>query len=628
MLVTGIRLENVRVFEGEHFIPIDPGLTVLIGRNNAGKSTVLRAPFLLNLRGEQPLPASSFQRADESSMAIAVQISVSPEECLARFGFDVKAIRRIQTSGVGGGRNLAKSPPFVDWEKRPLIEFGLRWNGGDRKATMRFAAGHLSGDYFEFRGDRTAITRIDGATQKTNADLDALAPALSHSLGDDHRSVVGPTLAFWEHHRFAKVTGWINDPRRRICDMDEDRLQQALTFLKMKHYAEFERISDALRDALPEFSRLDFLDSFDADDKALTYRPGFVAVGGSNQPLARESVGGGAWAFLCVLTVARAAKATGARVLFLDEPHLYMHPGLERRLLDELLDKGLWDGEPLQIVAATHSPTFVNAAIEHGTLNVLDWKDGRRKSARAETIRWDDDNARRLGELVSDPGDILYADRIVFVEGPSDIAALRILARERCKLKCSIRYVPLRETDAVAPDIARFFSIVVQAGGAGAHTRAVLLLDGDKRAQLENKWDKAGPDDPRETSGLLVRWSNPRGNDLESVFCDEAFLVAYYASLGVPEETSRPLVKVAITRVAFPAVAKASKGCVAIRSLHAQLLGEADGGLTKADDLEALMRFYVGTIGSVIAKNVEAGMKPIENALLSLDRAQLRTKTS
>ena len=44
VLVTGIRLTNLRVFEGEHFFPVAEGLTVLMGRNNSGKSTVLRAP--------------------------------------------------------------------------------------------------------------------------------------------------------------------------------------------------------------------------------------------------------------------------------------------------------------------------------------------------------------------------------------------------------------------------------------------------------------------------------------------------------------------------------------------------------------------------------------------------------
>jgi len=421
-----------------------------------------------------------------------------------------------------------------------------------------------------------------------------------------------------------RVTGWIPRTPRRLRDTTEEELLETLTFLRMKHAGEFDHISRGLTKALPELGKLDFIDG----GGDYNYRPAFLGGAGSDRLLARESVGSGAWAYLCILTAARAAKATGARILFLDEPHLYMHPGLERLLLDELLDPTLWDNEPLQIVAATHSPTFVNYAVERGTLNVLDWKDKARTSAHVQTIRHGDANARRLADLVADPGDIMYAERVVFVEGPSDIAALRILGRERCNVRRSVRFVPLRETDAVAPDIAKFFSVVVQAGGAGTQTKALLLLDGDKKAPLEKKWDKLDASaDPRETPGLEVVWSNPLGNDLESVFCDEAFLVAYFVSRDVPDTVSRPIVQAKIAKLAFPATTKDAKGCVAIRSLHAELLGAKDTSLNKADDLEALMRFYVGAVGTVVAKDVEAAMKLIEDALTRLGDIGAPAKT-
>jgi predicted ATP-dependent endonuclease of OLD family len=87
-----------------------------------------------------------------------------------------------------------------------------------------------------------------------------------------------------------------------------------------------------------------------------------------------------------MLTAARAAKATGARTLILDEPHLYLHPGLERRLIRELTRPDYWHGAPLQLIVATHSPAFVDAAWADGQLYALDWTDRDHTAVSARDV--------------------------------------------------------------------------------------------------------------------------------------------------------------------------------------------------------------------------------------------------
>ena len=621
MLVTGIRLENVRVFEGDHLIPIDKRLTVLIGRNNAGKSTVLRAAFLL-VRDKDVaarIPKEAFWRAGAESVAVGLRLDLTTQQCAAALGGDL-SLDEITAEEPRTGRKLAvmRMPGFRQWPAQPRIELGHRWLPS-ATPTLRLGA-RDSSQFIELHRSGRGVVMHNNMAMHTDLSIGRFPNAAKAAPADESFGDAGPLVAYWEHHCVKGSTDWIVQTGRRLRDTDEPRLQEVLTFLRMKHSREFEHVSRAVRAAFPEFGGLDFID---VKSSGFDYRPGFVTAVGGGDPLAREHVGSGAWAYLCILTAARAAKATGARILFLDEPHLYMHPGLERLLLDELLDPALWDGEPLQIVAATHSPTFVNHAVEHGTLNILDWKDESRRSAHVQTIRHDDDNARRLEHLLAEPGDILYAERVIFVEGPSDVAALRILARKRCEVRRSIRFVPLRQTDAVAPDIAKFFSVVVQAGGAGAHTKAILLLDGDKKATLEKAWDKlSGTDDPRKIPGLDVVWSNPLGNDLESLFCDLAFLVAYFVHRGIDEAIARHEIKDALARIA-PSGSRLEKGCTAIRDLHAKLLGENDASESKADDLENLVRFYLANIDDVVTATVRVALKPIEDALRKLDGQQL-----
>jgi AAA domain, putative AbiEii toxin, Type IV TA system len=446
------------------------------------------------------------------------------------------------------------------------------------------------------------------------ADRSWFEPAMSKAFHDP-TSILHPDLfAYWEHHRVDNATTWFEQHTRRVIDTAENRLVESLTFLRMKHSKEFERISEAIRRAFPEFGGLDFQDT---QRSGFAYRPGFIASGGGNVPLARESVGSGAWTYLCVLTAARAAKATGARVLLLDEPHLYLHPGLERLLIDELLDRATWDDKPLQIVAATHSPAFVNAAAQRGTLHVLDWGDGQRRHVLVRRVASKEDSRNLFDHLVSHPSDLLYADRLVFVEGPSDEVALRLLGRSRCNVGAHVRFVPLRETDALKSDVARYFSVIVQSHGIGFQTKGLLLLDGDKRRACEAAWDKLDATlDPRKVAGLQVVWVGEQGNDLESVFCDEAFLVAYFSGRGIPEMQSRPAIQRALGHVKYPATRKDEKGCVAVDQVHEEL--EQAGGAPKADYLEDLVHFYVATANEAASAAVRGRLRSVEEALGSM----------
>jgi hypothetical protein len=610
--LTGIRLTDVRVFNGEHVVPIAPGLTVIMGRNNSGKSTILRAPFLFVGGNRETPPVASYRRRNGSPFDVGLQFRIPPEEFPEIAGFEPRRLHDVQVTLKGNrSAKLDELGPFTSWDVNPALEVGWRNPGGGTGA-MRVSRmlGSDRQSVLEISNADASRCRIDNEWVQTTAPREWFAGSFA-TLGN--AALPFRTLAHWEHHRVEAVSSWIDQPTRRVVDTDEKRLQETLTFLRMKCSPEFERISEALRRALPEFTGLDFID---AEGSGFNYRPGFVTSHVGGEPLARENIGSGAWTYLCVLTAARAAKATGARVLFLDEPHLYMHPGLERALLDELLDPDKWDGEPLQIVAATHSPSFVNAAVEGGVLNVLDWQNEARTEVVVRRISANAGDASIFTALTSEPGDLLYADRLVFVEGPSDVVALRLLAKERCHVRSSLRFVPLRETDAIGPDVARYFAVVVRAHGTGFQVRGLVILDGDKQARLEAAWDKLDADrDPRKVEGLAVVWSDKRGNDIESLFCEEAFLVSYFERRGVPSATSEPVVRAALAGLKFPADRKNEKGCSAIRGLHAALLGAKDDGVTKADDLENLVRFYLGTVEQATTHAVRARLAPLEDAL-------------
>ncbi|RYD82069.1 MAG: hypothetical protein EOP84_10020 [Verrucomicrobiaceae bacterium] len=631
MQLSNIRLHNIRVFADDVDVPVSRSLTVIMGRNNTGKSTAARAPFLIANRSPSSVPFLAFHRHGAVDSMVGLTFQVTPQECLQMFGFGTSRLGDIRISSTGGsGLNLSldNMPEFHDWQQHPLVEIGVAYDQQVKARTVRILSND-PGTWVQ-AASQGKYTRAfyKGSPTITNIDSGWIAGGFESLLHTSKTSMSASVFAYWENHRIEQTTGWILlDSDRRLFDTNEQRLQETLTFLKLKHGTEFERISDAMRRALPEFSRLDFIET---SSSGFNYRPGLVSGGGGSELLAREAVGAGVWSYLCILTAARAAKTTGARILVLDEPHLYMHPGLELLLLDELMDESKWDGEPLQIIASTHSPTFVDAAVESGVLNIFDWADKNRTYISVTSVaRQTDETVPRkkkiyqypLDHLFSDPSDLFYSGRLVFVEGPSDIAALRILARERCGVRIPIRYVPLRETDAVKTDLARYFRIVLGSHGASVPLKAILLLDGDKKPTYEKAWSKLGSeDDPSAQKNLQLIWSDGgRGNDLESVFCDEEFLVAYFSASprDIPETESRPVITRTLPEVKYEQSDPKTKdkGCTAIRKLHQLLLKERYAASSKAEDLETMMTFYTQHADEQYCEIPRELLNPLEQAI-------------
>ena len=627
--LTGIRLANVRVFEGEHVIPIDPGLTVLMGRNNAGKSTVMRAPFLLRPGHETPEYISHYKRMGSESFEVGLQFHICPRTFSETFVLSADRLVPASLRSTESAEPVRELRAFANWGENPSIEVGARATSASQATAFVRAVGLERGTWIEATNGAPPMGVVAPESMPVslvNGEWAQFALSIAPKVVPD------VVLASWEHHRAARVSNWVPQSSRRITDTDDVRVQEVLTFLRLKYPTEFERVNRAVKAALPEFGDIDFIEQANS---GFDYRPGFIASGGAERLLGRESIGSGVWSYLCILAAARAAKVTGARVLLLDEPQLYLHPGLESRLVDELLDPDLWDGAPLQIVAATHSPTFVNAAVSRGTLNILDWKDEARTSVEVTTFTHEKDG-QFFDALTSPPSDLLYADKIVLVEGPSDVLPIRMLGRARCDLPNHVRFVPLLVADAVKSEIVRYFDIIVRAQGAGFRLGGLLILDGDKRA-VETVWDKLeGYVDPRRAPGLEVVFADfplpgpgerMSGNDLESLFCVPEFLVEYFVAKGLPRDSVITAVSDEVARIKYPSPSASGKGCAAIRKLHAALLGEEDNSGAKEDDLQQLTAFFIAHSEEAWSQLVKDRLRPIEDALKRLAAGARRAGT-
>lgn len=569
MKISALIAKDVRNFEGEHIIDLDEGLNVFIGKNNTGKSTLLRIPSQVSGAWRQRAAPSpiGLQRHGDTNLRIGLHVDVSRpflDGIAPQFWTSLQQTRlrgRDFLVGLEGFSSWARSGPY-------RVELNIERRGDSCMPALRIPRPPWHPlIWFGAWEMRVASTSPVHFAPEPNADV-----------------VVGFRTFFetspftsWAHRPFGMGDQY-GQHKKRLHGPEESEVQATLTFLKLKHQERFALLAAAIERALPEFGRLDF-EEFGTD-----YKPAFK-LNHADQLLTHDLVGSGSWTFLSILTAAHAAVATGAETIVLDEPHLYLHPGLERRLVRELTNEETWKGKAPQLLVATHSPVFLDAAWRKGKVYLLDWKDEKRTKVEAnELTKGEIQSQLRNAISVSSISELLYADRVVFVEGASDVKALEVLTDGVTWDGASIRFEPLRSPDNIDQQpFINALRAVSRGFRTGLGTQPVLLLDADKGAKIQEVAQK---------SGFLVHTVGVNGHDMESMFADVAFLTAYFESNGVPQGSFESKVdEVVRVIVSGPKPVSADdKACKRLRVLHDELLPLEFGN--KTDLLEALATFY------------------------------------
>ena len=125
--------------------------------------------------------------------------------------------------------------------------------------------------------------------------------------------------------------------------------------------------------------------------------------------------------------------AEGQFIYGIEEPESHSHPGLQRRMLETLRTFR----NSTQMFLVTHSPNFVGSGELSEKWLVKQVKD------ETEVVR-SADLSNILKEIGVRPADILFSNRIIFVEGPSDKIALTAFASKLGISLDNVDLVPLR----------------------------------------------------------------------------------------------------------------------------------------------------------------------------------------
>ena len=121
-------------------------------------------------------------------------------------------------------------------------------------------------------------------------------------------------------------------------------------------------------------------------------------------------------------------------LLFIEEPEIYLHPQMERKVADTLYK--ISSDNLAQVIVATHSPVFINVEDKPKALSMVTRESGTNKITVKQTANMfsattKKDQRKRLRMILSlDPSvnEIFFARRVVLVEGDTEIASIKMAA--------------------------------------------------------------------------------------------------------------------------------------------------------------------------------------------------------
>lgn len=424
--VSGVRITDVRVsnFRSLHSIEVRlDDLTVLVGANNAGKTSFLDALYAAIGSGRRTL--------GQDDIRLAPSEALPPKDRVVTI--DVKA-RPVGDDGV----ILDAFPIGSFWTQ--LWGTGIALDSSDSHEFMAFRTtlswSVVQGDYVLKRNflKEWSPTKewLASAVLDQRVSTTQLEPIGLHYIDakrdiDDDLRKQG---SFWR-----RLTDDLGLP-----ELDIQTFEDALTNLN-------QLIVDKSKVLLHLKNHLGAMQSVvTADGAAIDISPvarrlrdlskgidvSFSTTGGQSFPLARHGMGTRSLASLLVFRAFaswRSSRATKEgdvihSMLALEEPEAHLHPQSQRSLFTQI------EAIPGQRIVSTHSPYFAGRA-RLKNLRLFSKRGGDTIVTQLDLTELEFDDVRKLEQtVVESRGDLLFACGAVLFEGQTEEQAMPIWAHE------------------------------------------------------------------------------------------------------------------------------------------------------------------------------------------------------
>lgn len=438
MHLSRISIENFKSIppRGIH-LQLSEGVTVLLGKNNAGKSNILEAVDVM-LGSKNPVYRGY---GDNQYHDIEKPIRITLEFADLSFGDG----RQVGLSEKQAGMLMSKStkrthrsPGHMTFELTipPLM-------GDDEASESRSLIIYLANDHEVRRTEdiRKVTARYLNVPAVRKRD-DLLKPSTWTSYGRFLSELVS------ESERSEDLSRMIKEITSKLQDVLSDEMDELTKAGKLTAYVDqiFFRLTKGGEPA-----------------ELLRNLSIGVEFGGRVDDLSDVGTGTQSAVILAILELClRNAKIAGPKIFAVEEPENYLHPQ-SQRYVAKLLDR-IGDESRSQVVVTTHSPNILEGVSCFDVVKV-----GRsRDDAGTVCLRVNptfSDIDPRIEVLSFQTAEMLFADRIVLVEGPSEKELLSSIAPH------------ISDSEGKSCDPDRLNASIVDVGGKENFDDYVQLLD-------------------------------------------------------------------------------------------------------------------------------------------------------
>lgn len=510
MYLSSFKLRDFRSYRTVQELRLNPELTILAGRNNVGKTALLRGLRLL--QEHVPGAGSSFRAEfiwalshDELGRAFPAGVNtVLAEYVTPRKVYELQAVfgQEPQYTNINTARgHLWKLADQFLLEAK-IVDSSLYF--APHVITTPNAAPTLE---WQWKGEDTSRQEI----------LDQWWNLISSLI----------LSSYYIHPRRTGSQSQLFEVTEGLAPDGANLTTVLATLSNNYRFTTFEQIQQFMRAAFPEITRIEVQMAPGGNNGGTPITRAQIQVvygesGGLTVPL--EHCGTGIEQMLMLATAILTAKTP--RLFLIDEPHAFLHPAAERSLLQFIQDH-----PQHQYVVATHSPVFLNAFPLTQTRLITIGSDGSQINDVQHA-------AQILDEVGITAADLWSTDAMLWIEGASDVATMEeIIAGSDGWKQMSCRVVAMPDlmrsvsTSANKARQAVEFCESVREAISPIRVESLFVFDGDEKP------DRLKEDIRAATAGrarfLLVR-------ELENLFLSPPAIHAVLSEVCADAGTEPP----------------------------------------------------------------------------------------
>ena len=526
MRISKVKLNNYVCFYDAPEFELGPGINFVVGKNNAGKTSLVDA-----LCGKRGVP---YKIPQDQSSSTRVASSTNVASWIIEYQFSRnEVLQLVPKEGTDDEGYLFLIPWTTVYSQVPitpeenakkLIDDGFNLEVKYTKDSVRgFSFPRFDQLREHPNSNRIPLRRIILDNDMSYRDVGKAGKQDLSQLEHNWKSFPDNIRNKLFRFEAQRVFDPSSEPRPYMAlQSNASNLPQVVNEWKSGDDDNFREYMSLIQRVLPDVKSV-LAPPMGNGQVGLEIRFGGNALSRSFVDIPYQNCGDGIRNILAMLYAV--VKFKDSVVVAIDEPQSFLHPGAIRALLNIFNE---YDRH--QYVIATHSPAAIAAVREKTILHV------ERKDVRSRVRALDAKDTKALGETFRSlgmmPSDFLGVDAIVWVEGPTEKRCFPLILEAAGLQVEAMRFIPIAEIgDPTGKNAKKFIALLeAVAKDVGLLPReAICVCDGDKAKDLVT------PNTERE-----VRVETLSRQNYESHFLDYSDIAVILSDLINNEDGQAP----------------------------------------------------------------------------------------